>query len=240
MRFNAKKCYIMHISNVTGPRFYQLANYVLSDVNVVKYLGVTLSDNLQWSPHISSVVSKAHQRLGFLRRNLRGCPLRYKSIAYQALVRSNLEYCAPIWDPTKKSDIYNLERIQRRSARWATNTYGEEFGTISVTGILKNLGWEELSDRRRKQRLMLLYNIVHSLLAVPPEEVNIHRAAARSARGSHNYKLQRPKASHQSSPLWTSPIFRTIPEWNNLPASIAEADSITTFKSRLSPLAGKP
>ena len=78
----------MNIANNRGPRFYSLNNIVLGDVNLVKYLGVTLADNLQWTPHITSIVSKAHQRLGFLRRNLRGSPRKYKSIAYQSLIRS--------------------------------------------------------------------------------------------------------------------------------------------------------
>ena len=34
------------------------------------YLGVTLTDNLSWSKHVSDTAGKAHGSLGFLRRNL--------------------------------------------------------------------------------------------------------------------------------------------------------------------------
>ena len=45
-------------------------------------------------------------------------------------------------------------------------------------------------------------------------------------------RVQHPKAGDKSSPLWHCPVFRTIPDWN-LPATIAETDSLSVFKSRL-------
>ena len=46
----------------------------------------------QWQPHIDSIVAKASQRLGFLKRSLRGSPYRLRELAFDALVRSALEY----------------------------------------------------------------------------------------------------------------------------------------------------
>ena len=115
MHFNVNKCHIMQIANSTGPRFYELKNVVLSEVKTAKYLGVLLSCDLSWSPYIASIVSQAHQRLGFQRRNLRGSPFRYRGTAYQSLVRSQLEYCCTIWDPTLKGEIERIERVQRQA-----------------------------------------------------------------------------------------------------------------------------
>jgi hypothetical protein len=74
MRFNTKKCHMMHIGNRTRTHFYELDHEVLTEVTSAKYLGLTLTNDMNWSSHISTVASKAHQRLGFLRRNLRGAP----------------------------------------------------------------------------------------------------------------------------------------------------------------------
>ena len=108
----------------------------LIEVQSAKYLGVLLSSDMSWSPHISSIVHNAHQRLGFIRRNLRGSPFKYREIAYQSLVRSQLKYCATIWDRTLKCDITKLEQIQRKAARWARGQYG----IVSVTRLLRDLG----------------------------------------------------------------------------------------------------
>ena len=122
MRFNATKCNIMRISRSRNPltRMYSLCNHVLSEVDTAKYLGINLSSELSWSPHVSSVVSKANSTLGFLRRNLRKCPSKLKETAYLSLVRSTLEYAATIWDPYYVRDIDSLEQVQRRAARFTT------------------------------------------------------------------------------------------------------------------------
>ena len=230
MKFNEKKCNILHLGRKKNSHFYQLNGIVLESVSQAKYLGVTISDNLSWSPHISAISSKAHQRLEFLKRNLRGSPFKCRALAYTSLVRSQVDYCASIWDPTLKRDINELERVQRKAARWVK---GCVYGEVSVTGLLRDLKWQSLADRRRDQRLTLLYKILFNYINIPPESVDIHYSN-RTPRGDKNpLNLNRPSASRKSSPLWTSSIYRTIPEWNSLPASFAEADSVTAFKSQL-------
>ena len=229
MRFNASKCNIIHMGNVKSQFFYQLNNHILQSVPNAVYLGVTLTHDLSWSQHVATTVSKAHQRLGFIRRNLRGSPYKCRETAFIALTRSQLEYCSSIWDPILNKDSDSIEKVQRKAARWARGQYG----SISVTQLLKDLKWRPLADRRRDHRIILLYKILHGSVNIPPETVDI-RKSKRTPRGVSNPdKLERPRATRKSSPLWNSTVFRTIPEWNQLPASIAEADSITSFKSRL-------
>ena len=76
MRFNVKKCKILRISRSQTPisRIYTLDGQPLDQVNEAKYLGITISDELDWSPHIDFITSKASNTLSFLRRNLRSWP----------------------------------------------------------------------------------------------------------------------------------------------------------------------
>ena len=135
-------------------------------------------------------------------------------------------YC---WGVVIYEDFRVKSRYLRQGSRWARGQYG----SISVTQLLKDLKWRPLADRRRNHRIILLYKILHGSVNIPPETVDI-RKSKRTPRGVSNPdKLERPRATRKSSPLWNSTVFRTIPEWNQLPASIAEADSITSFKSRL-------
>ena len=90
MRFNAKKCYVMSIRN-TSSHFYELDNTILQLVTSNPYLGITLSEDLQWSTHIQNITKKVNSALGFLRRNL-NCPEECRKLAYISLVRSTLEY----------------------------------------------------------------------------------------------------------------------------------------------------
>ena len=57
MRFNAKKCYVMSM-NCKSSHFYQLGNHILRQVKEYPYLGVLLSDNLQFDTHILTFARK--------------------------------------------------------------------------------------------------------------------------------------------------------------------------------------
>ncbi len=74
--------------------FYSLCGCILSQASHSKYLWVTLSEDLQCDLHISSVAARANQTLGFLCRNLKGCPAALKKLAYFWFVQSKLEYAS--------------------------------------------------------------------------------------------------------------------------------------------------
>ena len=97
---------------------YSLHNQVLENVSSVKYLGITVTDDLDWSQHINNVTSKATKTLGFLRRNLTLAPKETKVAVYKALVRPQLEYAAPIWKPHHQTEINRIKKVQRTAARW--------------------------------------------------------------------------------------------------------------------------
>ena len=112
MQFNAKKCNIMRIGNVTWSFFYNINQCILEEVTQSTYLGITITNNLSWSPHLPSIVSKAQKRLGFLHRNFRGSPYKWKEVACKSLVQSQLEYSTTLWHPTLKKDVHIIERVQ--------------------------------------------------------------------------------------------------------------------------------
>ena len=53
---------------------YTLEGTVLENVESIKYLGVTITNDLKWNTHIINICTKANRTLGFLRRNLYSCP----------------------------------------------------------------------------------------------------------------------------------------------------------------------
>ena len=110
MRFNTAKCNIMQVSWTRDPELfnYSLTGQVLEEVMNAKYLGVTLSNDLEWSKHIATMTNKANTKLSFLRRNLKGCPDKLKQTAYFSLIRSFMEYGATVWPHTKNTTVTKL------------------------------------------------------------------------------------------------------------------------------------
>ena len=229
MRFNASKCYIMSIHRARTPLsyHYSLDNHILEQVNENPYLGLNISDNLKWSSQVNKVCNKANSTLGFIRRNLKHCNKKFKETAYISLVRSVLDYSATVWDPYLTKDIERLKSIQRRGARFVQNDYQR---TSSVTSMMNELGWKPLAHRRREQRLILLFKIINDLVAIPATD---HIAFnTRPPRSRHNKQI---KVIAADSEIYRNSFFpRTIKDWNLLPESAVNSDTVNSFKSSIS------
>ena len=131
-------------------KFYSLNNETLEYVTTNPYPGITISNDLKWHTHISTIIKKANSTLGFLRRNVRRCPINSKRC-----LRTRSHSVGPI--PSRDIDIFFF--IQHRAARFITGDYRSRHPG-SVTTMLTNLNLDTLDNRRRDQRLIFIYQIV--------------------------------------------------------------------------------
>ena len=157
MRYEPVKCIMMQITSKRIKKIhasYTLEGTVLENVENIKYLGVTITNDLRWNTHVSNICTKANRTFGFLRRNLYACPQEVKEAAYKGLVRPVLEYSGSVWDPSGVGLQNELEKVQNRSARFVTGKYSFETG--SMTGILELLKWESLKKWRRHSRHIVI------------------------------------------------------------------------------------
>ena len=92
---------------------YTLHQQTLEQVQSAKYLGLTITDDLDWGQHSSEITCKATKTLGFLQRILTMAPRHTKEVAYRTLVRPQLEYAAPIWHPYNETQTAKVEKVQR-------------------------------------------------------------------------------------------------------------------------------
>ena len=116
-------------------RMYTISDQILQEVGLssARYLGVNITNKLDWPKHVALTIKKANGTLAFLHRNLETCPKKIKENAFTTLVRPVLEYGAAIWDPYLGKDISSIEIVQRCAARFVTNDYAY---TSSVSDII--------------------------------------------------------------------------------------------------------
>ena len=72
---------------------------------------------MRWNKHVDIITTKATNQLNFIKRNLSKCSTDVKSMAYTTIVRPHLEFASAAWDPYTKTNVIQIEAVQRRAAR---------------------------------------------------------------------------------------------------------------------------
>ena len=162
---------------------YSLHNQTLENVQSAKYLGITISDNMDWGQHISEISSKATKTLGFLHGNLAFAPKSTKEVACKILVRPKLEYAAPIWSPYSKLQINQVEKVQRTAASWTCRRWRN---TSSVGKILDELEWPSPEARRDRPTLFLFHKIHSGAVSIRKDKYLTPAHSLKSISASHS------------------------------------------------------
>ena len=107
-------------------------------------------------------------------------PLAFLDVFYQHVHRTlksrhikdwcaqSWEYGSSVWDPSSILLQEELEKVQKRAARFVTGNYIYETG--SMTGILEQLKWESLKKRRRDSRIIMLYKGLKGADSIPTND----------------------------------------------------------------------
>lgn len=230
MSINLDKTVCMTITHKRQPLeyVYMLHGKALSRVSEFRYLGLTITSNLSWTPHVSNIIGKANKRLGYIRRSLKLASSETKLTAYKMLIRPLLEYACEVWDPHVKYLVSNLEQVQRRALRFVFSSYRR---LDSVSPLYKRANLPLLQVRRKQKRLNLFYNIMNNLVLVNKQQY-INESMSRITRNKHARHVEERKFSKDC--LRYSFFLQTAREWNKLPAHVVTAETREEFSSLVS------
>ena len=124
LNLNPSKCKYILISRKRTPTTPEgplpLGDLPLQRVNTFKYLGVLLSKDMSWSPHVQTICSKAKKDHGLLYRKFYGCSnIDTLTQLYVSLVHPHLNYACPVWAPHLAKDIHAIESVQKFTCKMA-------------------------------------------------------------------------------------------------------------------------
>ncbi len=145
---------------------------------------------------------------------------------FKSLVRSKLEYCCPLWDPSKISDIQTIENVQKQFTR-------------KICGLSALNYWERLrklnllSLQRRRER----YTIIHTwkiLNGKTPNNIGMvfystPRLGMRATVPKFNHQAQRAFSTAYDNSFGV----KAVRLWNTLPKSVNCLTTLEPFKVAL-------
>jgi hypothetical protein len=143
-----------------------------------------------------------HYSLTYL-RILKKANSSTKSLAYTTLFHPILEYGAACWDLYREGQIYALDRVQKKAAKFAYH--------------MSESKWEILSQRRKIARICALFKAYSGERAWKFKGDRLQRPNYLS-RIDHDWKIRNRRQNTVIGKY--SFVYRTIRLWNRLPAGI--------------------
>ena len=152
MKLNEAKCKYMVFSR-SKARFatrLTINNTNLEKINVMKILGIWISEDLSWSRNCQEICQKAYSRLSMITK------LKYVGVCLEDLldiyilfIRSVTEYCSVAFHSSLTQEQSNkLEKIQKTCLKVIM---GDMY--VGYSAALEMCGLETLSERRTKRCL---------------------------------------------------------------------------------------
>ena len=202
--------------------------HTISNSDSVKYLGVTLDNNLSGESVVSNISCKAIGKLKFLYRQKHFLNVHLRKKLCTALIQCHLDYCCTSWYISlMESDRHKLQVIQNKIVRFLFNLPARSHIGQAQLDALNILS---ISDRVKQLRLNHVFKIRNGLSpryltgnfkAVSGQ----HNLGTRNS--SYNYFVPRVNSANKRTFYYGA-----ISDWNALPISIKVENNYNSFKCK--------
>ena len=215
------------------PFHNELYQYITSEGNIlepstsVTDLGITMSEDLKWSSHVSSIVRNSKRKAGWVLSVFKDrSPFVMKTL-YKSQVRSHLEYVCPLWIGLSQGEVQQLEAIQRAF----TNKIICPSDVSDYWKRLVFLNMMSLQRRRERYVLLHMWKILHNKVS---NDLNISfRESSRYGKVAVVPPIQRSSSLRAKSLYDDSFAVKGPALWNTIPKYLKTYETLINFKLHL-------
>ena len=145
---------------------------------------------------------------------------------YKSLIRSHLEYCSPLWHPSKIGDIQELESVQRTFTARITG-----MKELNYWNRLKSLQLMSMQRRRERYIIIHMWKILNQKC---PNDLQI-KFMAPSRLGIKAIIPPCKKLAKQRNQTLYEHLFAILGPrlWNTMPKDLSNITSQQEFKDKL-------
>ena len=219
-----------HKLSKTNVEQFKLGQNSIPLASSVKNLGVILDKTLSMQSFVSSTTQSCFfhlYRISTIRKYL---TTEAATKLVVCLILSRLDYCNSLLFGLPASTIQPLQRIQNSAARLILKKRKSDH----ISPLLSSLHWLPVTQRIQFKFLVLVYKSIHNLApSYLSDLLNLHipSRSLRSSTDPSSLTIPRPlrlKTIESRAFSVAGPS-----SWNELPPSIRQAPSLSSFKSKL-------
>jgi hypothetical protein len=187
----------------------------LSTERFQRDLGILMSSNLSFSPHITHIVCKTSSVCALIRRCFTQPSPTILTRAFTSYVLPIIEYASPVFNSLlSAADVDRLERIQRRFTSYVFRKCNLPNRSLGYDYRRAVLGLDTLARRRQIIDLTFLFKVYHGLQVCP--SILVRKVTPRTLRNNSRL-LPDSMSSGVAKKLWPNSVIST---WNSLPESV--------------------
>lgn len=224
INFNISKCSVLHIGVKNEKHKYYLDKDMLKELKTTEHekdVGVIFSPNLKFDEHINTIINKANQLIGLIKRSFTHIDQNFLIKLYKSIVRPHLEYANVIWHPMYKRQLKLIEKVQRRFTKIIPN-----FKDLTYNERLKRLRLPSIKYRQIRADLIQTYKIIHRI-----DNLTCSDFFNFSNNQTRNSKLKLFKEQATTNVRRNFLTNRVNNYWNSLSELTRDASNINEFKN---------
>ena len=202
---------------------------IITNVPVVRNLGVHIDSELKLSTHVNRIVSSSFNTLQNISRTQKHLDCDSTKTLVHALIISRLDYCNSLFLEIPQYNVDKLQQIQNMSYRvikWLPKS-------SHITDYPAELHWLKIQDCIMYKVSMLMFKCLHNLAPQYLIDITIFTYLQELSLRSRN-KCILPTKLSRTSMVHTGSIWSMGPWiWNSLPVTVKNANNLETFKTLL-------
>ena len=199
----------------------------LDQVAQIKYLGITVDEELNWNAQVEGVCKKVSKMISFMGRLRQIVPEKYTKLIYDSMILPQLEYADIIWDSCKNKHADVIQKLQNRAGRIILKI--SPFLHTPNQTVHKMLKWDTLACRRKQHLLQLVYKAVNGITPSYLQDMFCFKDNTYLLRSDYNIAVKIPKNNYAKRMI----SYRGGVEFNELPVRLKRAPTLDSFKQGL-------
>lgn len=205
----------------------KLRSKELEVVTEIKYLGIIIDKNLNFSKHVDYIGRKVGAKLGVMRRISGDISAYMRCIVYKTIIAPLFDYCGSIMVGISKTNVQHLQRLQNQAMRIILRCNRR----AKIVDMLEALCFMSVKERIEYNVCIIVYKIMKGLcpkyLRNKIEVVQYEGGVGTRQVG--NVYIDRCKTGEEQKML----LYEGLKMYNALPIEIKREEKIQSYRKKL-------